>query len=162
MILPGKHPVTEMIIRHDHNLNGHVGSYQVLDVLRKCHVCRRQNAKLGEQVTAPLPVVRVSSDSHRIIYPFAAVGLDYFGPRNVKNGPNTRSKRNVSPNKRYGCIFTCRTTDSFVNAILRFVGRRGPQPLSTVTMAGQERIEEPKWMLSGLCKRGIRRRLKPP
>ena len=108
-------------------------------VLRKCHVCRRQNAKLGEQVTAPLPVVRVSSDSHRIIYPFAAVGLDYFGPLYVKNGPNTRSKRNVSPNKRYGCIFTCLryravhievvedlTTDSFINAVLRFVGRRGP------------------------------------
>jgi len=27
MILPSKHPVTEMIIRH-HDLNGHVGSYQ--------------------------------------------------------------------------------------------------------------------------------------
>ena len=145
-----------MIIRHHHDLNGHVGSYQVLAeirqrfwivngissvkrVLRKCHVCRRQNAKLGEQVTAPLPVVRVSSDSHRIIYPFAAVGLDYFGPLYVKNGPNTRSKRNMSPNKRYGCIFTCLryravhlelaedlTTDSFINAVLRFVGRRGP------------------------------------
>ena len=156
MILPSKHPVTEMIIRHHHDLNGHVGSYQVLAeirqrfwivngissvkrVLRKCHVCRRQNAKLGEQVTAPLPVVRVSSDSHRIIYPFAAVGLDYFGPLYVKNGPNTRSKRNMSPNKRYGCIFTCLryravhlelaedlTTDSFINAVLRFVGRRGP------------------------------------
>ena len=77
MILPSKHPVTEMIIRrHHHDLNGHVGSYQVLAeirqrfciikgissvkrVLRKCHVCRRQNAKLGDQVTAPLPVVRV-------------------------------------------------------------------------------------------------------
>ena len=131
IILPGKHPVTAMIIRHYHDLNGHVGSYQILAeirqrfwivkgvssvkrVLRKCHVCRRQNAKLGEQVTAPLPVVRVSSDSHRIIYPFAAVGLDYFGPLYVKNGPNTRSKINVSPNKRYGCIFTC----------LRY--RRGP------------------------------------
>ena len=44
-------------------------------VLSKFHVCRRQNAKLGEQVTAPLPVVRVPSDSHRIIYPFVALGL---------------------------------------------------------------------------------------
>ena len=49
-------------------------------VLSKCHVCRRYNAKLGEQVTVQLPMARVSSDSHRIIYPFAAVGLDYFGP----------------------------------------------------------------------------------
>ena len=39
---------------------------------------------LEEQVTAQLPMVRVSSDSHRTIYPFAAVGLDYFGPLYVR------------------------------------------------------------------------------
>ena len=90
-------------------------------------------------MTAQLPVVRVSSDSERIIYPFAAVGLDYFGPLYVKTGPNTRSKKNATLNKRYGCIFTCLryravhievaedlSTDSFINAVLRFVGRRGP------------------------------------
>ena len=90
-------------------------------------------------MTAPLPVVRVSSDSHRIIYPFAAVGLDYFGPLSVKMGPNTRSKSDPTLNKRYGGIFTCLkyravhievaedlSTDSFINAVLRFVGRRGP------------------------------------
>ncbi|XP_068684765.1 uncharacterized protein [Montipora foliosa] len=124
MILPGKHQVTRLIVLHYHHLNGHVGSYQVLAeirqrfwivkgvssvkrVLSKCHVCKRQSAKLGEQMTAQLPVVRVSSDSHRIIYPSAAVGLDYFGPLYVKTGPNTRSKKNVTLNKRYGCIFTC-------------------------------------------------------
>ena len=97
MILPGKYQLTRLIVLHYHHLNGDVGSYQVLAeirqrfwivkgvssvkrVLSKCHVCKRQNSKLGEQVTAQLPVVRVSSDSHRIIYPFAAVGLDYFGP----------------------------------------------------------------------------------
>ena len=90
-------------------------------------------------MTAPLPVVRVSSDSHRLVYPFAAVGLDYFGPLYVKIGPNTRLRRDPSLNKRYGCIFTCLryravhielvnnlSTDSFINAVLRFVGRRGP------------------------------------
>ena len=89
-------------------------------------------------MTAQLPVVRVSSDSHRIIYPFAAVGLDYFGPLYINTGPNTRSKKNATLNKRYGCIFTCLryravhielaedlSTDSFINAVLRFVGRRG-------------------------------------
>ena len=156
MILPGKHHVTRLIVLHYHHLNGHVGSHQVLAeirqrfwivkgvssvkrVLSKCHVCKRQSAKLGEQVTAQLPVVRVSSDSHRIIYPFAAVGLDYFGPLYVKSGPNTRSTKNATLNKRYGCIFTCLryravhievaedlSTDSFTNAVFRFVGRRGP------------------------------------
>ena len=124
MILPGKHPVTELIIRHYHHLNGQVGSYQVLAeirqrfwivkgvssvkrVLSKCHVYRCYNAKLVEQVTAQLPVVRVSSDSQRIIYPFAEVGMDYFGQLYVKTGPNTRSRKNATLNKRYGCIFTC-------------------------------------------------------
>ena len=101
--------------------------------------CKRQSAKLGEQITAPLPIVRVSSDSDRIIYPFAAVGLDYFGPPYVKMRPKTRSKRDPSLNKPYRCIFTCLSyravhievpedlsTDSFIRAILRFEGRRGP------------------------------------
>ena len=60
MILPGKHPVTELIIRHYRHLNGHVGSYQVLAEIRqrfwivkavldrgKCHVRRCYNAKFG-------------------------------------------------------------------------------------------------------------------
>ena len=68
MVLPGKLPVTKLEIRHYHHLNGHVGAYRVLAeirqrfrivkrvssvkrVLSKCHVCRRYNAKLGEQVT---------------------------------------------------------------------------------------------------------------
>ena len=77
MILPGKHQVTKLIVLHYHHLNGHVGSHQVLAeirqrfwivkgvssvkrILSKCHVCKHQSAKLGEQVTAQLPVVYVS------------------------------------------------------------------------------------------------------
>ena len=157
MILPGKHRVTEMIILHYHFANGHVGPYQLLAetrqhfwivkgvssirrVLRRCHECKCQNAMVGEQITAPLPAVRVSSDSHQLIYPFAAVGIDYFGPLYVHAGPLTRSMRkNPKLHKRYGCIFTCLryravhielasdlTTDSFINAVTRFVARRGP------------------------------------
>ena len=157
MILPGRHRVTEMIILHYHFANGHLGPYQLLAetrqhfwivngvssirrVLRRCHECKRQNAMVGEQITAPLPAVRVSSDSHQLIYPFAAVGIDYFGPLYVHAGPLTRSMRkNPKLHKRYGCIFTCLryravhielasdlTTDSFINAVTRFVARRGP------------------------------------
>ena len=109
-------------------------------VLRKRHECKRQSARLKSQMTAPLPLVRVSSDSYHLIYPFAAVGLDFFGPFHVKLGPVTRAAaRNPTLNKRYGCIFTCLryrsvhieiandlSSDSFINALLRFVGRRGP------------------------------------
>ena len=90
-------------------------------------------------MTAQLPMVRVSSGNHRIIYPFSAVGLDYFGTLYVRSGPKTRSRKNATLNKRYGCIFTCLryraahievavdlSTDSFIKAVQRVVGRQGP------------------------------------
>ena len=112
----------------------------ITHVLRQCHECKCQNAMVGEQITAPLPAVRISADSHQLIYPFAAVGIDYFGPLYVNAGPLTRSMRkNPKLHKRYGCIFTCLryrafhielasdlTTDSFINAVTRFVARWGP------------------------------------
>lgn len=88
---------------------------------------------------APLPVVRVSSDSHQLIYPFAAVGTDYFGPLYVHIGPVTRSMKNPKLHICYRCNFTCPmycavhleiandlSTDSFLNAVTWFVGRWGP------------------------------------
>ena len=157
MILPGKHRVTEMIILHYYYPNGHVGPHQLLAeirqrfwivngvssirrVLRRCHECKHQNAMVGEQIIAPLPAVRVSSDSHQLIYPFTAVGIDHFGPLYVHAGPLTRSvRKNPKLHKRYGCTFTCLrysavhielasdlTTVSFINAVTRFVARRGP------------------------------------
>ena len=157
IILPARHRVTEMIIKDFHVQNGHTGIQQTLAesrqfywivngistvrrVLRKCHVCRRLTGKVGEQLAAPLSEVRVSSDEHRLVFPFAAVGIDYFGPLNVHVGPNTRAARkNPKLAKRYGCIFTCLryravhvevakdlSTDSFINAVTRFIARRGP------------------------------------
>lgn len=116
------------------------GISSIRGVLRQCHECKRQNARVGELRTAPLPVVGVSSDSHQLIYPFAAVGVDYFGPLYVHTGPLTRSTRkNPKLYKRYGCIFTCLrnravhieiasdlSRDSFINAVTRFTARRGP------------------------------------
>lgn len=76
---------------------------------------------------ADLPQDRVSPD----LPPFTHVGIDYFGPIEVKRG-----RVHV---KRYGVIFTCLVsravhlevasyldTDSCINALRRFICRRGP------------------------------------
>ena len=75
---------------------------------------------------ADLPKDRVSHGDA----PFTNVGIDFFGPFLVK-----RARTEV---KRYGCLFTCLTTraihieichsletDSFINALQRFISRRG-------------------------------------
>ena len=75
---------------------------------------------------ANLPEVRLESAP-----PFTFCAVDYFGPWHIKEG-----RREV---KRYGVLFTCLasravhlevasslSTDSFLNAYRRFVGRRGP------------------------------------
>lgn len=62
--------------------------------------------------------------------PFTSAGLDYFGPFEIKHGRTSV--------KRYGVIFTCLAiqavhlgvaasldTDSFINALHRFIARRG-------------------------------------
>ena len=75
---------------------------------------------------ANLPKSRVHPDQP----PFTYVGIDYFGPLLVKQG-----RARV---KRYGCLFTCPAiravrietahsldTDSFIDALRRFIVRRG-------------------------------------
>ena len=75
---------------------------------------------------ANLPEDRILPDKP----PFTNTGVDFFGPFDVKRGRKTV--------KRYGVLFTCLTlravhievadsldTDSCINAILRFVSRRG-------------------------------------
>lgn len=63
--------------------------------------------------------------------PFTNTGVDIFGPFTVKNGRKVQ--------KRYGALFTCLAsraihlemcatleTDSFIQALRRFIARRGP------------------------------------
>lgn len=91
-----------------------------------CTVCRRVQGVPAVQQMADLPRNRVSPDDP----PFTSVGVDCFGPFDVKPGR--------SQVERYRVIFRCLAlravhievsasldTDSFINAILRFIARRG-------------------------------------
>ena len=145
-ILPKNHHVSDLIIRHYHLVSGHSGAEHTLSLIRQkywiikarvslrrilssCFDCRRRNAPVGQQKMASLPQDRVSPSAP----PFSHVGVDCFGPFNVRRGRSTA--------KRYGVLFTCLSiraihvevahsldTDSFINALRRFVARRG-QPV---------------------------------
>ncbi|MBM6549254.1 DUF1759 domain-containing protein [Streptococcus dysgalactiae subsp. equisimilis] len=143
IILPNRHVVTDLIIQYYHQSEGHSGPSHVLAAIRECYwivkgasavkrvigkcmACRRASATAGQQMMAPLPLCRVQQGWAC----FTTVGTDLFGPFSVRRGR--------SMEKRYGCVFTCLqtravhleivaslSTDSFIMALMRFIGRRG-------------------------------------
>ena len=143
IILPKGHHVAQLIIQYYHHVSGHSGVEYTLSLIRqkywiisarstvrkvleKCFACRKQQAPTGQQKTADLPEDRVTPSKP----PFTYTGVDCFGPFEVRRG---RSKV-----KRYGVIFTCLAlravhievansldTESFINALRRFISRRG-------------------------------------
>ena len=143
IILPRKSIITDLIMHNAHETTGHGGrnfmlanlyqKYWIIGanslarrVIHRCVVCRKQRARVCEQQMADLPQDRVTAENP----PFTCVGVDYFGPFLVKRG------RSVV--KRYGVMFTCLSTraihlekadaldtDNCINAIRRFIARRG-------------------------------------
>ena len=143
VILPRRHPVVGLVIRHYHLCSGQSGREHVLSLVRQhywiisarssvrkvlseCMACRRMKTKPLCQKMSDLPRERISPGDP----PFTYTGVDIFGPFAVKRG------RTVL--KRYGCLFTCFTvraihievvhtleTDSFLQALERFMCRRG-------------------------------------
>ena len=143
IILPKTHHIVKLIVRHLHEASGYSrrecvlsshrlqywvirGRVAVRQVLKDCVVCRKRSAAPSSQKMADFPEDRVHSEKP----PFSYVGVDCFGPFMVKQGR--------SHVKRYGCIFTCLVvravhieilhsldTDSFLNALQRFMARIG-------------------------------------
>ena len=143
-ILPRDHQLTHLIIQDCHARRvGHQGLNATLNclmqrywvisptaavkaVINKCLLCKRANAKPETQMMSDLPLARLQVNES----PFTHTGVDYFGPIMVK--------QRRSELKRYGCIMTCMTTraihlevapdlttSSFLNALRRFISRRG-------------------------------------
>ncbi|XP_054763530.2 uncharacterized protein LOC129270153 [Lytechinus pictus] len=143
VIIPKNEHVSNLILENLHNMSGHMGRNYILSSLHRkywmpsadaairkmisrCISCRRHRAKIMEQKMANLPSDRVKPDEP----PFTSVGIDYFGPLEVKRG------RSVV--KTYGVMFTCLVsravhiekaeslnTDSCIAAIRKFIARRG-------------------------------------
>ncbi|XP_064107904.1 uncharacterized protein LOC135216464 [Macrobrachium nipponense] len=142
ILLPKRHHVTTLLIRHEHELLAHSGRNHVLSNLRQeywiinanatvrnvlfhCVTCRKLKEPALSQKMADLPADRLEPSP-----PFSNVGIDLFGPYYIKEGRKEL--------KRYGVIFTCLVSrsihietantlqsDSFINALRRFVSRRG-------------------------------------
>ena len=143
VILPRKHHITKLIINHYHRASGHSGVEYTLSLIREkywivgarsnvrnivntCFSCRRRQAPVMQQKMASLPQDRVTPSKPPLTY----VGVDLFGPFTVRRGRTTA--------KRYGALFTCLSiravhleivhsidTESFINALRRFIARRG-------------------------------------
>ena len=143
IILPKEEHVTKLVIEHYYRICGHSGREHVLalirqrfcitqgsstvrSVLAKCVSCRRRQASPCQQIMADLPESRVLPDK----LPFSSVGVDYFGPFQVRRGRSLL--------KRYGVVFRCLAiravhieiarslkTDLFLLALSRFIARRG-------------------------------------
>uniref|UniRef100_A0A5S6Q0M6 Integrase catalytic domain-containing protein n=1 Tax=Trichuris muris TaxID=70415 RepID=A0A5S6Q0M6_TRIMR len=142
IILPHKHVVVDLLVRHCHERQMHLGTEHTLAVIRQrfwilkgrsvvkriirdCVVCRRFSSRAFAQKMAPLPEERITET-----FPFARTGMDFAGPLHVRCGKRSR--------KAYICLFTCMTiravhlelvidmsVDQFLLALRRFVARRG-------------------------------------
>ena len=154
----GSNYVMTQLRRKYHLLKGYSA---VKSVLSSCMQCKKHHGQPMVQVMGDLPRERTDAKKP----PFTYVGVDYFGPMNVKYRRGTV--------KRYGCIFTCLTTravyievahalnaDSFLMALHRFVARRGkPQKLfsdngTNFVAADRELADEVRAINSSKAERG--------
>lgn len=144
LILPENNHFTEILVTNLHREHLHLGVNSLLAVVRqrywpvnakrtihrvlkKCVICFRMKPKTLDQYMGDLPSARVTAAQ-----PFSRTGVDYAGPFFIKQG---RGKTKL---KAYVCLFVCMstkaihlelvsslTTDGFIEALHRFVGRRG-------------------------------------
>ena len=150
VILPGKHPITSLLISSEHHRLMHAGPTLlaaslnrryyitscrniVRSITRGCVTCRRPSARPKHQILGQIPAERLTPDSV-----FDRVGLDYAGPFILKYG----SIRKPTFVKAYICLFVSLsikavhlelasdlTKDTFITAFRRFIARRGKPSL---------------------------------
>lgn len=145
IILPPDHPYTNLLIRCYHQENLHAGTQFTLNFLRmkywitqgrravkkivkSCVRCFKMKPSLTSQFMGDLPEMRLKPT-----FPFQVSTVDYCGHFWLKANP-----RGTIKTKGFVSVFQCATTraihlelagdlssDSFINCLYRFVGRRG-------------------------------------
>ena len=145
ILLPGKHYFSKLIAEKEHIDVGHLAlestiarirsKYWIIgvrklvrEVIRNCRHCKLKFKKLASQKMSPLPIERLKPTP-----PFQNVGLDYFGPFEVKGEVQKRIR-----GKGYGILLVCDSsravhaeiaqnfsTDAFLQALRRFGCMRG-------------------------------------
>ena len=150
ILLPKNDPVTSLVIRDVHGQLFHSGVSHTLSqvrrefwiphgrnvvrkVLTRCNLCRKNKGPpFALPDMPPWPRDRMSKSA-----PFSFTGMDYIGPVNVSV--------NGEVQKMWICLMTCLTvravhleyvTDctaqSFIDCLVRFIGRRG-RPVKIIT-----------------------------
>ena len=146
ILLPKDSQASLLLMRRQHELMGHCGRNHLLATVRgrfwilragvlargitsRCTECRRLAARTIAPQMSTLPLDRTTPAK-----PFENTGVDYFGPFHI-----ARKAKRKTVDKYYGVVFTCLASRavhievaqsleaaSFVNALRRFVSRRGP------------------------------------
>ena len=146
IILPKKHYFTELLIRQYHIAHLHAGAQATLTalrqiywpiagrdavrfILRKCINCFKVKPKINSEKMGDLPAVRLQQ-----YRPFLKCGVDLCGPIIIKDGRGRKPKHV----KVYIALFVCLSTkavhlelisdlstEGFLNALRRFISRRG-------------------------------------
>ena len=108
----------------------------VRSIVGGCKVCKLKFKRMQAQRMYPLPIERIKPSPS-----FLNIGLDYFGPFEIKGGVQKRVR-----GKYYGILFVCDSTravhaelaqnystDAFIQALRIFAAIRGQEKF-TVTM----------------------------
>ncbi|XP_043471319.1 uncharacterized protein LOC122504323 [Leptopilina heterotoma] len=153
ILLPRNHHVTTLIVREEHVKLLHAGIQTTLysvrelywpidgrnttrKIIHQCMPCFRAKPRDINYVMGNLPAKRVE-----FVRPFLHTGVDYCGPFFIKE----KRLRNRGKVKCYVAIFVCLackavhlevvndlTTESFLEALSRFISRRG-KPISLMS-----------------------------
>ncbi|XP_060079797.1 uncharacterized protein LOC132559197 [Ylistrum balloti] len=130
IFVPAKHHVATLIVRHYHEKSEHQGRHITEGKIRSSGYWL-VGGKFVEQKMCTLPQDRLTPCP-----PFTYIGLDTFGPWNVRARKTRGGQANA---KRWAIIFCCMvsrgihievveemSTSSFINALRRFIAIRGP------------------------------------